>query len=180
VQQRDLDADISFSIDSPPPAVKERLNFRPPPFEWTGPLRPAYVTPKRHVPDHIKKPDYATTGEPLGENGHTIHINTPAEIKGMRVACRLGREVLDLAHRSIRVGITTDEIDEIVHNFIIANDAYPSPLNYKFFPKSCCTSPNEVVSWTHRDHSQMSSRVTEWLVRIMMIGIAAPVLAKWR
>jgi methionyl aminopeptidase len=55
------------------------------------------------------------------------------------------REVLDEAGRAVRVGITTDEIDEIVHNECIKRGAYPSPLRYKGFPKSCCTSVNEVA-----------------------------------
>jgi len=45
----------------------------------------------------------------------------------------------------IRVGITTEEIDKAVHDFIISQDAYPSPLNYYGFPRSCCTSVNEII-----------------------------------
>src|SRR5688500_5635984 len=57
----------------------------------------------------------------------------------------MSREVLDIAGKAVRVGITTDEIDAIVHEAIISRNAYPSPLNYKGFPKSCCTSVNEVI-----------------------------------
>jgi methionyl aminopeptidase len=52
---------------------------------------------------------------------------------------QLAREVLDIAAAAVRPGITTDEIDEIVHNATIERDAYPSPLNYRGFPKSVCT-----------------------------------------
>lgn len=52
---------------------------------------------------------------------------------------QLGREVLDIAARAIRPGITTDEIDRLVHEACIERDCYPSPLNYYEFPKSCCT-----------------------------------------
>lgn len=52
---------------------------------------------------------------------------------------QLGREVLDKAAAAIRPGITTDEIDRIVHEATIAGGAYPSPLNYHNFPKSTCT-----------------------------------------
>lgn len=62
----------------------------------------------------------------------------------MRVACKLGREVLDEAARVCDVGVTTDEIDRIVHEACIERNCYPSPLNYYEFPKSCCTSVNEV------------------------------------
>eukprot|EP01097_Dermamoeba_algensis_P002883 TRINITY_DN2147_c0_g1_i1.p1 TRINITY_DN2147_c0_g1~~TRINITY_DN2147_c0_g1_i1.p1 ORF type:complete len:236 (-),score=52.52 TRINITY_DN2147_c0_g1_i1:53-760(-) len=63
----------------------------------------------------------------------------------MRVSCKLAREVLDVAAKALRVGITTDEIDQIVHQATIERNAYPSPLNYKGYPKSVCTSVNEVV-----------------------------------
>lgn len=52
---------------------------------------------------------------------------------------QLSREVLDLAAAALRPGITTDEIDEIVHNATVERNAYPSPLNYRRFPKSVCT-----------------------------------------
>lgn len=63
----------------------------------------------------------------------------------LRVACRLGREVLDEAAKAVEVGVTTDEIDRIVHEATVDRDCYPSPLNYYEFPKSCCTSLNEVI-----------------------------------
>ncbi|CAE6342308.1 unnamed protein product [Rhizoctonia solani] len=63
----------------------------------------------------------------------------------MRTVCRLGREVLDIAAAAIRPGITTDEIDAIVHEETIKRGAYPSTLNYREFPKSLCTSVNEVI-----------------------------------
>eukprot|EP00899_Mesostigma_viride_P025043 jgi/Mesvir1/5723/Mv09825-RA.2 len=89
-----------------------------PSFPWTGTLRPDLVSPRRPVPPEIPRPDWATT---------------------------LGREVLDLAGRAVRPGVTTEEIDRIVHEATIAAGAYPSPLNYHSFPKSCCTSVNEVI-----------------------------------
>lgn len=151
------------------------MNFRPPPFEYTGTLRPHYVSPKRFVPAHIQRPDYATTGEPLGENRNTIHINSDKEIKGIRLACQLGRAALDEAARHIRVGITTDEIDQIVHDFIIKHDAYPSPLNYKFFPKSVCTS----VDTPHRQTQLHTHRHTPFVLpnrpRLASADIAFPV-----
>merc|ERR1719282_1126864 len=67
------------------------------------------------------------------------------EIEDMRVACRLGREVLDEAAAAIGVGVTTDELDRIGHEATVDRECYPSPLNYYKFPKSCCTSVNEVI-----------------------------------
>ncbi|KAJ9086625.1 Methionine aminopeptidase 1 [Entomophthora muscae] len=63
----------------------------------------------------------------------------------MRKVCKLAREVLDIAAKAIKVGVTTDEIDRIVHEACVERDSYPSPLNYHNFPKSCCTSINEVI-----------------------------------
>jgi len=118
-------------------------------FEFTGPLRPGKISPMRKVPDHIPKPDYAITGEPLSErlakNADRIEIKNSSQIEGMRKVCKLSREVLDIAAKAAAVGVTTDEIDRIVHEAIIERNAYPSPLNYRGFPKSCCTSVNEVI-----------------------------------
>lgn len=120
-------------------------------FRFTGSLRPGKVTPMRIVPDHIPRTDYAVhpNGEPLSEKqlrGNTsIKVLTEEEQEGVRVAARLGREVLDIAAKAIDVGVTTEEIDRIVHEACIDRNCYPSPLNYYCFPKSCCTSVNEVI-----------------------------------
>eukprot|EP00566_Odontella_aurita_P037828 CAMPEP_0113530362 /NCGR_PEP_ID=MMETSP0015_2-20120614/2897_1 /TAXON_ID=2838 /ORGANISM="Odontella" /LENGTH=294 /DNA_ID=CAMNT_0000429075 /DNA_START=1408 /DNA_END=2292 /DNA_ORIENTATION=- /assembly_acc=CAM_ASM_000160 len=74
-----------------------------------------------------------------------IEVKTPEEIVKMRAAGRVAREVLDIAGRAVKVGITTDEIDALVHEESLKRGAYPSPLNYHGFPKSCCTSVNEVI-----------------------------------
>jgi methionyl aminopeptidase len=101
------------------------------------------------TPSDIPRPDYALTGQPVSETAQrgnaSIHVCTKKEIRGIRAACKLGREILDLAHSLVRPGITTDEIDRVVHAAIVARGAYPSPLNYNNFPKSLCTSVNEVV-----------------------------------
>jgi methionyl aminopeptidase len=121
-------------------------------FSFTGSLRPYQKTSKRSVPDYILKPDYAIhpLGFPLSEqedkrSNSSIRVYSSEDIAGMREACRIGREVLDLAGQAVRVGITTDELDKIVHEATIERGAYPSPLNYHRFPKSVCTSVNEVI-----------------------------------
>lgn len=68
-----------------------------------------------------------------------IHLHTEEEIAFIRKACQIGREVLDIAGKMVRPGVTTEEIDKVVHEETIKRDAYPSPLNYNNFPKSCCT-----------------------------------------
>lgn len=74
-----------------------------------------------------------------------IKVLNEEEIEKMRVACRLAREVMDTAAKNVRVGVTTDELDRIVHEACLERNCYPSPLNYHGFPKSCCTSVNEVI-----------------------------------
>lgn len=124
-------------------------------FEFTGTLRPALLSPKRRVPAHIRKPDYAddpagiSYSEQRDKTSHNnIRIYGSDEIDGqlgLRHACRMGREVLDTAAKALKPGVTTDEIDRIVHDACIERECYPSPLNYYQFPKSVCTSINEVI-----------------------------------
>eukprot|EP00808_Paulinella_micropora_P003342 g30968.t1 len=129
--------------------AKAIRDFRPPDFKWTGQLRPHYVTPMRSVPSHITAPDYHLSGFPESEaairGSAKIHINSAQEIEGIREACRIGREILDIAGHMVRPGVTTEEIDRVVHEETIKRGAYPSPLNYHHFPKSCCTSVNEII-----------------------------------
>ena len=66
-------------------------------------------------------------------------------MENVKHTCKMGREVLDLAGKACRVGVTCDEIDRVVHEASIERDCYPSPLNYYNFPKSVCTSVNEVI-----------------------------------
>ena len=79
--------------------------------------------------------------EPRGE----ARVKSPEVIARMRRAGAVAAEILRLAGEFVRPGITTDEIDEYVHQLHIERDAYPSPLNYNGFPKSVCTSANEVI-----------------------------------
>ncbi|KAF9532949.1 peptidase M24, structural domain-containing protein [Crepidotus variabilis] len=120
-----------------------------PNYNFTGSLRPHYpLTGKRVVPDHIPKPEYADDGIPKSEikaAGQPPKILSPEEQEKIRVSCRLAREVLDLAASHVKPGVTTDFLDEIVHNATIERNAYPSPLNYRGYPKSVCTSINEAI-----------------------------------
>ena len=124
-------------------------------YDFTGSLRPVLYSPKRLVKTGIRKPDYAdridgvSVSEQRDKSNHnSIRIYTSEELDGeygLRHACRMGREVLDLAGKACRVGVTTDEIDRVVHEACMERSCYPSPLNYYNFPKSVCTSVNEVI-----------------------------------
>ncbi len=75
-----------------------------------------------------------------------VTIKTPEEIEKMRIAGRLAAEVLEMIEPFIEVGISTGELDKICHEYIVnTQDAIPAPLNYKGFPKSICTSVNQVI-----------------------------------
>eukprot|EP01132_Coremiostelium_polycephalum_P004277 gene4277-5351_t len=119
-------------------------------YKFTGNLRPATVTKMRTVPSGIQLPDYAIDSIPHSEKASDrrnapIVVHTKEEIEIMRELGKMSREVLDLAGKAAKVGMTTEELDIIVHNAIVERGAYPSPLNYYGFPKSCCTSINEVI-----------------------------------
>lgn len=75
----------------------------------------------------------------------SVEIMTPSMLERMREACRLAAECLTMVGDHVAPGVTTADIDKLVHEFIVQRDAYPSPLNYHGFPKSVCTSVNEVV-----------------------------------
>lgn len=126
---------------------KSRPSSRPD-FVYAGPLRPHERSPPRLVdPDAVLAlPDYAIDGVPKKRgSSHDIEIKSPEDIAKMRAAGRAAREVLDLGGSLVKAGVTTDEIDAAVHSACIERGGYPSPLNYRKFPKSCCTSVNEVI-----------------------------------
>jgi methionyl aminopeptidase len=102
------------------------------------------VSPTRRVPAHIKRPDYVKTGGGDKESSRKARL-TDQEIEQMRQTCRAARRILDKAIKEVCPGVTTDDIDAIVHEACIAEGGYPSPLNYHGFPKSACTSVNEVI-----------------------------------
>jgi len=118
-------------------------------FRYSGSVQPGVQTPQRIVDDPaIMCPDYASDGVPKNASPMLpwiIEVKTPEEIVKMRAAGIVARECLDAAGRMAKPGVTTDEIDALVHAEALKRGAYPSPLNYRGFPKSCCTSVNEVI-----------------------------------
>ncbi|XP_063822805.1 methionine aminopeptidase 1D, mitochondrial isoform X2 [Ostrinia nubilalis] len=104
---------------------------------------PEETTPSRTVPDSIEFPDYIS--------GKLLIIPKSPEVKdaeqleGMRQSCKIASSILHKMQTFIKPCITTDKIDELVHRLSIEAGAYPSPLHYKGFPKSVCTSVNNVA-----------------------------------
>src|SRR5262245_2120006 len=107
------------------------------------PVTPGRLSPTRTVPDHIVRPDYIPSGEP--QSRPTTLIKPPEEIERRRRAGHAAAEILQVTGAAVSPGVTTDELDAICHAETIARGGYPSPLGYHGYPKSLCTSVNEVI-----------------------------------
>ena len=118
------------------------------------PIEPATISPRRPVPPHIERPEYVDKDAPTPFTGS--EVKDEETIERMRVAGRLAAQALQLVGKHVEPGTTTDELDRIGHEFLIDNNAYPSTLGYRHFPKSLCTSVNEVIC-----HGIPDSRVIE-------------------
>lgn len=112
------------------------------------------VSTAQQVPAHITCPLYAQTGDPP-LSPSSPEVKADWQVQAMRDSCYLARSVLNIVGENIQVGITTEDIDKLVHNKIIENGAYPSPLNYLGFPKSVCTSVNNVACHGIPDDRQL-------------------------
>jgi methionyl aminopeptidase len=106
-------------------------------------LSPAAISPRRKVPAHIPRPEYVDKPAPAPFSGS--EVKDADTIARMRVAGRLAAQALEEVGRHVKPGVTTDELDIVGHDFLVAHDAYPSTLGYRSFPKSLCTSVNEVI-----------------------------------
>jgi len=106
-------------------------------------LQPGRPTPVRSVPASIPRPEYVGRDRPAKSTDPWVQ--PPEIIEKMRVASRIAAGAMAEGSKVIAPGVTTDEIDRVVHDYICDHRAYPSTLGYKHFPKSCCTSLNEVI-----------------------------------
>ncbi|CAI6361758.1 unnamed protein product [Macrosiphum euphorbiae] len=105
------------------------------------------VSDPRTVPEYVTLPSYAKTGVVVDEPDQNCppEIQNKGQIEMLRQSCKFAKFVLDSAKAQLKVGATTDDVDRFVHDLVIDNNAYPSPLNYNGFKKSVCTSINNVV-----------------------------------
>lgn len=109
----------------------------------TKKLVPGSIAPALKVPDSIAAPEYVGKRAPQTWLGG--HVRTPAEIEKIRRSAKLAAAALKVVSEAIKPGVTTNRLDEIGHEFLVSNGAYPSTLGYRGFPKSMCTSVNEVI-----------------------------------
>ena len=104
---------------------------------------PGKVSPRRGVPESIARPEYVDKPAPSPFDGSDIQ--TLETIEAMRIAGRIAADALQEVGRNVAPGVTTDELDRIGHEFLCDHGAYPSTLGYRGFPKSLCSSLNEVI-----------------------------------
>jgi methionyl aminopeptidase len=113
------------------------------PRDAAGHLIPGRISPARAVPAGIPRPEYVGRPGPRPFAGTDAY--TPEAVERIRASGRIAADALRAVGDAIRPGITTDELDTIAHDYLVARGAYPSTLGYRGYPKSCCTSINEVV-----------------------------------
>jgi methionyl aminopeptidase len=111
--------------------------------EMTGFLTPGLVSKTLPVPAAIDRPDYV--GKPAPAEWTGGHTKSAEQVEKIRAAGKIAARAISLVGESAKPGVTTDELDKIAHEYIISQGAYPSTLGYRGFPKSCCTSLNEVI-----------------------------------
>ncbi|NLA64460.1 MAG: type I methionyl aminopeptidase [Leucobacter sp.] len=113
------------------------------PFDADGHLIAGTISSRLAVPTQITLPPYVGQPAPPPYTGDNTY--SEAEIEKIRAAGRIASRAIDAAGAAIRPGVTTDELDRIVHDYVTSHGAYPSTLGYRGYPKSCCTSVNEVI-----------------------------------
>ena len=106
-------------------------------------LAPGEITPVRSVPGRIRRPEYVGKPGPAPYTGPEIQDSDTVE--RMRIAGRIAAQAMEEAAKHIAPGVTTDELDRVAHEFMVDHGAYPSTLGYRGFPKSLCSSLNEVI-----------------------------------
>lgn len=107
-----------------------------------GTLTPGTLSPKRAVPAHIPRPEY------IGKDRETItasDVKNEEVIERIRAASRIAANALEEVGKAVAPGVTTDSLDALAHEYMCDHGAYPSCLDYLGFPKSICTSINEVI-----------------------------------
>ena len=112
------------------------------PRDSSGHLIPGQLSARRTVPDSIARPEYVGKAEPTLSG---VDVYDEKSIDRIREAGRIAALAIDAVGAAIRPGVTTDELDRVGHEFLVAHGAYPSTLGYRGYPKSLCSSVNEVV-----------------------------------
>ena len=121
----------------------------------TGTLVPGRISPIRAVPTSIPRPEYVGKKAPAKYTGS--YVQNPIQIAKIRAAGKIAAEAIQHVGSFVQPGVTTDELDRIGHEFLIAAGAYPSTLGYRGYPKSLCSSVNEVICHAIPDDTVLQS-----------------------
>ncbi|NUT58186.1 MAG: M24 family metallopeptidase, partial [Agromyces sp.] len=113
------------------------------PKDAAGHLIPGRLSPSRQVPSGIRRPEYVGRRAPAPNTAGDRY--TPDEVERIRAAGRIAAQAIDAAASAIAPGVTTDDLDRIAHEYVVGHGAYPSTVGYRGYPKSSCTSVNEVI-----------------------------------
>ena len=113
------------------------------PKDSNGRLIPGTLSPDVTVPAGIRRPEYVGKAAPRPYDGDNIY--DASAVERIRAAGRIASGALDAVGAALRPGMTTAEVDKIGHDYVVAHGAYPSTLGYRGYPKSSCTSLNEVI-----------------------------------
>ena len=108
-----------------------------------GFLTQGKLSPTRLVPASIPRPEYV--GKAAPSKNSKGDVRTQDEIEKIRAAGKIAAQAIELVGSHVKPGVTTDELDRIGHDFLVLNGAYPSTLGYRNYPKSLCSSVNEVI-----------------------------------
>jgi methionyl aminopeptidase len=109
----------------------------------TGFLTPGVISKPLSVPSAIARPEYV--GKPSPAEWTGSHIKSADQVEKIRAAGKIAAEAIALVGANAKAGVTTDELDKLAHEYMVSQGTYPSTLGYRGFPKSCCTSINEVI-----------------------------------
>jgi methionyl aminopeptidase len=113
------------------------------PKDSAGHLTPGHISPRRPVPDSIPRPEYVGKPGPARDDGGDVY--SPDEVELIRESGRIAAQAIALVGEHVAPGVTTEQLDALAHEFMVDNGAYPSTLGYRGYPKSICTSVNEVI-----------------------------------
>ena len=118
------------------------------------PLVPGVQSPRRSVPAHIARPEYVDRPAPAKFVGS--EVKDPETIERMRIAGQIAGQALEEVGKAVAPGVTTDDLDRVGHEFLLDHGAYPSTLGSRGFPKSLCTSLNEVICHGIPDSTELA------------------------